>query len=367
MIAIGQKAAEAQADLPGAAAHYGALARLRATLEPKQAELQSLKDELGPLLHDASFSARSLRVPAMVAAGVIVVVLVLYLGSIALSGLFASHLPAWVAQACPKDAKLVGYIDVDRLRSTDLWDSLEDKMGKDHGMLGGIQTDLEPDDVAAFAVIGTGRGELFLVETKEDLALDELFKNPPKDSDVKEKHDIEYARQGSMLVAKIGKRRFLAGSAHPEDTFFDALKRIDKKETPELDDDLQQALDDVAGNDAYGATMNDGMPVAGLRAMGLGVDFGSKIAVDATLVFKKKRHAENFREDFAEMLEDAREKFKGAPAPIRRQMEDALDLAEGIRVRQSGSAVRLSGAWSTDDVEDLVPTGPGGFPGRGFF
>jgi len=357
MIAIGEKAAQARADMPGTAAHYDALARLQASLQTKQAELDALKQELGPLLDGASFSAQSLRRPAIIAGCVVVGVLVLYFGWTALSGLFAPRLPTWVAQACPKDTEVIVYVDMQRVRDSELWESLEGKIDKDRGSWG----ELGPDDIAAFAFVKSNNGEFVFLETEEDLSLVDLFKNPPEESKIKTKNNTEYVEHEGQFVAKIGKNRYLLCPHYRGNSFRDALKRIEKKESPKFDKDLQRALDEVVGEDCYAATteiepvIEKELSLRGLRAVGCGASFGSKVVVCGTLVFRNKRNAKNFHEDYADLLEEWQEKVEKVPRRRRRQMEQVLEWAEEIRVRQSGSLVRLSGKWDFEDIEEFDP------------
>ncbi|MHC4178900.1 MAG: hypothetical protein ACYSWU_15415 [Planctomycetota bacterium] len=78
-ITIGQKVEAVKADMPGAAAHYGALERLRATLQTKQGDLATLGQELGPVRDTAGGQFFTFKRRLILAGGALFGILILYL------------------------------------------------------------------------------------------------------------------------------------------------------------------------------------------------------------------------------------------------------------------------------------------------
>ena len=62
---------------------------------------------------------------------------------------------------------------------------------------------------------------------------------------------FEYIRSGHEYVAKTGNCTYCG--ANSEDDIERTLKRLDRKESPDLDKNLQRAMETVAGNDYYAA------------------------------------------------------------------------------------------------------------------
>ncbi|RLI47887.1 MAG: hypothetical protein DRP09_21965, partial [Candidatus Thorarchaeota archaeon] len=374
MIQIGTKTNTARPDLPGAAGNYGAIDQLRTTQQQKQAELQQLQAEIGPIVDTGTVTTAKQSglkyLPRVI--GAIAAILILYFGIGWVWGLLFGGLGDF-AYYVPDDASGMVYINVDELRDSELevvselFDSA-DKMVKGNS----LPLEITSDDVKeVFVILGSDPEKITIVmKTAEDMDLDEIVKDYKKNN-VKSHKDIDYVQVGSryqgMYLAKTDKKTYCMSG--DEENLKSVLKQFSRKKKTELDDALQDALDFVDGEDHF-AVMNTssarGMPGIGgmgmmfgkAEAMGIGVSINSSIDVKATVFFEDKDDAADLAEDMEkelekgiEELEDMLDKVKDSQ---KEQTETALKMMKQIDIDQSGKAIEVEWDYDTDEVNEML-------------
>ena len=250
MIAIGKKAAAERSEMPGAAGAYAALDRLQSSLDAKQAELMVVQDEIGPLwdVEGARFGA--LKKPAIVVGVVGGGLILLYLlWSLLASTLFAAGLPSWVRYYVPSDTQAVVYCNMDRLRKTEVFKKLEELLPSRSEFAYGSGFALHPDDVRDVFVVVRIDSPFAVYRTHEDLPLARVVSKADRDSQPEQFKGCEYVRSGHEYVAKTGYCTYC--EANSEDDIERILKHLDRKESPDLDENLRRAIETVGRNDYY--------------------------------------------------------------------------------------------------------------------
>ena len=374
MIQIGTKTNTSRPDLPGAAGSYGAIDQLRATQQQKQAELQQLQAEIGPIVDTGTVAtAKQSGLKYLPhAIGAIAAILILYFGIGWVWGLLFGGIGDF-AYYVPDDASGMVYISVDELRDSDLeiiselFDSA-DEMVKGNS----LPLKIASDDVKeVFVILGSGPEKITIVmKTAEDMDLDEIVKDYNKDN-VKSHKDIDYVQIGSryqgMYLAKTDNKTYCMSG--DEENLKSVLKQFSRKEKAELDDALQDALDFVDGEDHFAVMKTSsaqGMPgigdmsmmVGDAQAIGIGVSINSSIDAKATVFFKDKDDAADLVEEMEKGLEEGIEELEDmldeARGREKEQMETALQMMKAIDIDQSGKAIEFEWDYDTDEVNELL-------------
>lgn len=378
MINIGIKTDSARADMPGAAGNYGAIDRLRTGLQEKEAELQRLGAEIGPIAEagDLDSMGRSAKryLPHAIIALVGIVVLYFLVGWLG-GALFGGGGLGDLAVYVPEDARGIAYFHFQKLRERDskVFNSLSDSLSKAMTHQDNQMLKLDPDELVECLLVFPAKMQEFVgvFRTASDMELEDLVKNyDPKN--VESYKDIEYVRVGpayqALYLAKSGKRTFCFSVQ--ESTLKDTLSRVARQEKPELPDALQEALEYAGKEDHFVvADMKNGSAIPGLdemsremgkvEAMGMGLSVGSNVEARATLIFRDKDDAADAEEKFEKELDKGIEEMeKGidkAPAgTMKDQMETGLKMMKKLDVSRSGQSLHLTWKYDTDEVEDLL-------------
>jgi hypothetical protein len=252
MIALGKKTSAAKPEMPGAAGAYAAIDRLQSSLEAKQGELKVVADAIGPLWDAKGTRFSKLKRPAIAVGAIGSGLILLYLlWSLLASTLFAAGLPSWVRYYVPSDTQAVIYCNVDTLRKTEVFKKLEELLPSRADFAYGSGLALHPDDVRDVFVVVRIDGPFAVYRTHEDLPLAKVVARADRDSPPEKFKGCEYLRSGHEYVAKTGYCTYC--EANSEDDIERILKHLDRKESPDLDKNLQQAIKIVGRNDYYAA------------------------------------------------------------------------------------------------------------------
>lgn len=384
MIAIGQQTETVKPDLPDVGGSYSAIAQLRTSLEAKRAELDSLDAELGPMLE---LDAKSVPIEKLwswlvIGGGTLVVFLVLYIGfQLFVSPFFAGSLPRWTRDYLVEDAIGVGYANLAEISDSPL---VEDFLG---GLLGNgdLPADLDVEDFnAAFTVVLPDGNNVLILRLMEDLPLDDLLPSRGNTSSERvtgtsEYRGIEYATImtsggasgfGHYFVAKTDANTYC--TAGDDDALREVLARFGDRdrETVELDEEIQELVSYVGGEDTYFVSLiegplafavaladeMEGMPEFGkIDAYGIGLSMNSRsVSCRGMAKFGRERDARRWKEDFHSGIDNFEELIKDAPKSEQAGMKAAIGLAEAVRVKQRDNTAYISGTWSVAEIEDVI-------------
>jgi hypothetical protein len=377
MVAIGRATWAARPEMPGAAGVYAALDRLQSSAGARQAELKVVEDAIGPLWNAEATRFGTLKKAAIIAGVVGGGLIVLYLlWALLASTLFATGLPSWVRYYVPRDTLAVVYFNMDSFRKTQVFEKLEglipsrSEIKRSNDLL-----QLCPEDVRDVFCFAQEEGPLVVLRTHEDLSLAQIAPKGDRDSRPERYKGYEYykyTRRGNEYCAKTGACTYCF--APSEDSMERMLKRLDRKESPRLDKDLQSAVESVAGNDCYVAVAVSALtgergPLYGMPSrlgrlaervnyMAAYASFGSSVRFQYLLAFDKQSDADDCKEVLDSANED-REKLddvlENLPFYIRMVAAKlAKRCSEATTVTRKGCLVYSRTDLKMDDVEDLI-------------
>lgn len=344
MVAIGRAAATVRPDMPDGAAQYGALDRLNATLSARQQEVEAVQRELAAS-GGVGLRGDGWKKPAMAVGGVGGVLIAGYLlFAVLVPALFGGGgVPKWAFYCIPEDAKVVGYIDMDKVRESELLSGVEELIpGPMKQQYGGSDFDFE--DVSEVFAAGDEEDMVAVVRMQEDCSLKSLLPKELRDRiQPKSYKDVEYISAGRGVMAKTADRTFCFASN--ENLLKDAISRLDRKERAEIDKNLQVGLNAVSGGDIYFVATSlggDELPFQ-FEAFHSQAWLGSSLQVQTTWVFEESDDAEKAKkmvDGFFAMADEA-------PAPIK-------TLLEAVTISQKGKYLYGNAKWKIKDIKDLL-------------
>jgi cell division protein FtsB len=374
MIAIGKKASAAKAEMPGAVGAYAALDRLQSSLEAKQGELKAIEDEIGPLWNAEGAGFRALKRPLIVIGAIAGGLVLLYLlWNLLAATMFAAGLPTWVRYYVPNDTQAIVYFNVDKFRKTQVFEKLEGLLPSRSEMKRFFAWYVCPDEVRdVFFLVQEDGCPIVVLRTYEDLPLAKIVSNRERDSEPQKYKGFEYIRSDNGYCAKTATCTYCI--APSEDSIERTLKRLDRKESPRLDKDLQSAVESVAGNDYYAAIASSaltgehsnlpGMPrrlrriVERVNYAAAYLSFSSSVRFQYLLAFDKQSDAEDCKEalesdnENLDKLEDALERL---PPQMRTVVAKvAKRCREATTITRKGCLVHSRTDLKMADVEDVI-------------
>jgi len=356
VVAIGAKINIARPELPDLAGNYGAIDQLRAAIQPKQAELEQLQTEIGPIEFDKEtlFSVgKAGRKYLPYGIGAIAVILILYFGIGWVWGLFSPAGWKEFQYYVSDDVSSFTYTNLTNLRKSNLF---EDKVDSITSGLKRNDLDIDVDDIEEIIKISSKDvGSIQVFKTSEDLYLEDMVKSTGKINTETYK-DIDYVLLGrgySGCLAKTEKKTYCL--ARNKEAMEEAIKHLDKEEKPEFDEYFQEALEHVEKLDRYKVSLGSG----DAKASGDGFSVGSSVKdkeiklfrqeKDAEKVFKElKKIIERNKEDLEDAIEDADDK------DLKKYLETKLSFLEASKQSQSGNAWKGEWSYDTDELEDLA-------------
>ena len=367
-IRIGRKAEEARPETPEAAAHYLAIDRLRASLSGKSDQLATLEAEIGPVLGGEIPRLGSLVGPLKLVGGAAAAILVVYfLWTLTAASLMEGDVPRRYRYYIPGSVRGLSFIDFDRLRETDLYADLEPMSPAIKRLL---PRNLDVDDVEdLFFVTLRDFSTVTIVRTMEDLSLEDFLPESDEKLDTSDYKGIEYG------CFREGYRRYWAAKtdtctyavSHKEDALKTVLRRLERREEPELYDELQTALRCARKGDHYMTMRVPDLPdlyphpfrevldsVTGIESFGVGLSLGSPLDLNAAIVFHRERDAERFNfGDLIERLEDDLRQ-EHMPDEVRDSFQARLDMLRRLKTSCNGNVVRLQGSWNRAEIKELM-------------
>jgi len=297
-----------------------------------------------------------------------------------LKGLLASGGIGEYAPYVPEDATGVAFIDMARLRQSELYEQLKDFIEEaEQESLGQADVwaqQLDMDDIEEFFISGSQESDfVFAVRTTKDFDLGSLLHGAAK-GETKECSGFAYveARRGGrgVYAAKTAARIYCF--APKEGILRDALCRLSKKEKLELNQDLQGILDRVTRYDHYFAFVAGGFP-AGPRGLpslpalpfpgfgeprGIGVGFTVRASIrgEVLLRFAERHEAEAVEQLVHTGLQGAIASMRLAISQLRgtrrEEAEKLLRLMGSVGVSRSGAIVAITASARAEEIEELI-------------
>lgn len=296
-------------------------------------------------------------------AAVLIVATVLVLLVVNLLG-GSSAIPSWATYFIPEDAQMIGYVNVDKIRGSDLFADLREAMNKQVSQMGANFT---PDDVSELVVVaqsvGVGQQPLTISRWKKDYALRDVLPKDRLDQSIQTYKGIEYVSlkrspfESGGLIAKTGDRTFCI--APNEDLLKKTIERLDRKQEAKLDKNLQSALDSVGGCHAYVVglkTQSAAAPVP-FEVFYARAWLTSSLQVELTAVCTNAAIAKNGKAEIDQGLSRGIELFG-------KTNKDLASLLSAISVRQNGKKLCVEAKWKNKDLMALKNSGMP-FPGLG--
>ena len=295
--------------------------------------------------------------PLLIAGGVVVV-----LGGLAcilllvVMPMLAGGLPSWTKDYIPKNATKISftnYADMRKGAESMGQDEKElEKMGKGVG-----ESQLKAEDVEAVLDVTSKSVRLTVIRAAEDMDLNKAFDY--KKDDVKKTNDREYAKIGNQGYAcKTADRTFCLSSGEgAEDNLKDLIKRLDKGETYDVPEDLQEVLDYVASTQEFTAEVST---AAGEKAKGAGKLWGTTIESKSITIYEKEKTAEDKHKDLVKAYDENIEEIEKA---LDKADRDDRDKVEAYLHRQAedqgkptldGAAIKRSGSVSVSKLKTLL-------------
>ena len=352
MIAVGRKAETAAVELPGAAGHRSAIQRLRSALEAKENELARLQEALGPIADtDAVRGAfESFKKPLTFVGVMVGAALVLYVVWAILLASFFGDSFARYAYYVPDSVAAVSYFNVSELRGIDPFSEIEGAIPRQFTL------GLDVEDIAEIFLVLDRRSKPTLVlRTVEDLSLEDIASLR---GDTRTRYrDMEYVR-GQMgavrgFMAKTESRTFCV--AEGEEDLKSALRRVDRKEKPDLAEDMRRAVDHVAGHDHFlvltGQRHLRGYGPEGIKAVGAGFSAASSIKAKAIMVFARERDAEKCEQEVEDGITELYDEAESLEPILG---EHVLGMLDALGHRRSGDVVRFSWKYDVADIMALL-------------
>jgi hypothetical protein len=360
MIAIGAKADTSRPAMPDASGVYSAIDQLRTTAQSIRLELQALEQAIGAV-GGGKASIAALKKPAWIAGGVGAVLVVSCLVWVLVSRFFTGGIPSWAAACVPSNAQRVAYVNLDRVRKSDLYKDLEAQFqgGSWADDFGGLR--LRPDDVREIVLTSPGRSgdDIVILRTHADLPLDDVVAKQNRSAKSTTYKGFEYVRASSgYYAAKIARRIYCV--APKEDIIKDVLDRAEKKERPKLDRELKRILDNVGSGDLFMAESDAASsPFGGMlpdfpdfEAVGIAAWIGSRLSVQGLIGFTKERGAEEVVKEFDKMMKKASSEDSG---PFQgKEGKKIVELVSQLKLRQRGKDVLFKGAWKVSDIQEIT-------------
>ena len=362
MVAIGIKTDAARPDLPGVAGNYGAIDQLRSTLQPKQAELEQLQAEIGPIADKETLSSASslARKYAPISIGAIAAILILYFGIGWIWGLIFPGGWKEFQYYIPDEVTSIQFADLQEMREHDeLEDNVNSIINESLGMVKNY-LDIDEDEIEKVLQVASQKGSSFLViKTAKDSDLEDVIKNFD-DKNMETYKDIDYAKLGrgySGCLAKTAKKTYLFTTN--KDSIEETLKQYLEKEKPDFDEDFQAAFDEVDTYDQFLVSVGSKkIPAVSSGFVVTSGIFGSAFKEKTVTIFDKEKDAEETYEDAEKNLERKIEDLekeieRGDNKKRKKALEAQLKLAKSTSIKLKGNEVIESSKIDLEDLEDL--------------
>jgi hypothetical protein len=336
-------------------------------------------------------------------------------------GAASNGLPTWAAFCVPPETTAIAYLNVDKLRESEvlkMFERLGKELGKEFGKAPlpqdvNIQAKMMPFKDVFFAF--RGDTVVAVLRTRDDLSLETIGTTlsgpgavpnpffgaapgsapgtaPDSTAPAIQTHaGVPYVRSPACCVAKLSACTYcLAGQ---EGDLKAALERFQRHEAPPLGADLQEALKNtpkgdhfVAGVPSPGALPTMPLPGAGIQGLASKLRWFAAAgqldtAIRGEFVFfvVDQADATKFKTEFDRGMANMDQEVGRVPPHMRDMMQQFAKLLRGIRLSQSGNRLQANVHWSVPDIEALgrsaadmarsmrMPMMPGsGFPGGGF-
>lgn len=307
----------------------------------------------------------------------------------------ASVLPRWATFAVPSQAKGVVYVNVDKLRQSELYRMLQRLVKSASVPVPGMQLgpifSLADNLTELFVAFGQNTEPIIVFRTREDMSLDVLVSStidafeatlpaplrgaarPPLQTGAYA--NVEYLRlPGGGCLAKTAPATFCG--TQTEENLKEALGRFQRNESLPLSPDLQEALSHARGDHYFalvdlrqwqpGGFAAPALPASGAgwpAWLGFGATATSGLSIDGTLGFATEPEAQAAKKDLDEMIKKIDEGLgelpPNAPPQMREMLEKSRRIVRAIRASQSGKTVRLTASCSVKDIEDLLSQAKG--------
>jgi hypothetical protein len=305
------------------------------------------------------------------------------------SGTASNGLPVWAAFSVPPDTTAVAYVNLDRLRQSEVLKMFE-RLGKEFGK-GQIPQDFSIQAKMmpfkdAFLVFKKGTS-VGVLRTRDDLSLETIGATlsgpgaipnpffgaapsnlpgaaPGNTAPAIQNHaGVSYVRASASCVAKLSACTYCI--AEHEGDLKEALERFQRQEAPPLGTDLQEALKNtpkgdhfVAGVPTAGALSTMPIPGGGtqglaskLRWFAVAGQVDTSIRGEAAILFAAETDATKAKGEFDSALANIDQAVGRMPPPMHDMMQQFAKLLRGIRLSQSGNRLHASANWSVKDIE----------------
>jgi hypothetical protein len=293
-----------------------------------------------------------------VGGGIVAVLIVAGLIWAVVAMLSGGGIPAWAVYYIPENTQWIAYVNLDKLRGSDLYAQI--RKGADKRAMQ-IEGDVDADDVSEAFVAGAGFGPadepLVVLRTTKDRPLKEFLPKERRDQPTQSFKSIEYAGFGKSadgkerVCAKTGERTYCFAAS--EDALKQAIQRLDRKERAKLDKNLQAGLDAVAGGNLYAAGINlrnAQMPFA-IEMFNTRAWVTSAVQIEATVVFADANDAEKCKKMIDGFLANLTKLSTMMPGDQKKELESLLS---GVNFSQDGKELRCEAKWNNADVMALV-------------
>jgi hypothetical protein len=367
IITIGRKTLDARPQLAEAEAHFAAVDQIRTSLFGKEDQVVALQSQLERILAHRLPSLQSFVKPLIVGCVAVGAVLAVWLLWAAVGVMFRGPLIA--APFCyyvPDTATGVGYINLTKLRESDLYAEFDSAVSRE---LRRLPFDISEDDVneLLFVMLDGGR-EVTVARIREDLPAEEVVSGTDDNAKLSEYQEFEYVRTGNsyrgQYVAKTAPYTFCI--ADDESSLRNVLRTFERQEESELDDDLRAVLRRVSGQDHYLAmrrapghrhTAFPGDVVVLVRtltgagsanAFGIGTTIStSSVSLEAATAFRTERDGRRLEEEFAAWTAVMEEQINNSRHSQARRdaMKQGVDMLKEARVWNTVSGKLATRHW----------------------
>ncbi len=324
---------------------------------------------------------RALKKPLSIISAIAIGLLLLYLLWKVLSAtLFASGLPNWIRYYVPNNTQLVGYFNVDKFRKTPLYDKIKGHLPSRSEIKRSQGLRLHPDEIqdvfVIFEKIGNqprqSRG-ITILRTHQDLPLDKVVSKIEKVSQTQEYKGLEYILlyPNGECYAKTGTSTYCIASS--EDMMETTVEKLNSKQFPNLDKDIQSAIKDITNNDFYVAMASSvligehnpdfmtGMPkklrraIEGANYMTGYLAFSSSPTIGWSVSFENQSNAEDYKDAIEAIGSLVDPDDMPIPPAVRKIFGKIFKMYnDGNTITQKGCLVSCRLDLKMPDIEDLI-------------
>jgi hypothetical protein len=297
-----------------------------------------------------------------------------------------STIPAWAGSFVPPDAQGVLYFNLDKLRRSELYATVQRLIPSAAPMGPGptftqVASFLE-NFSEVFVVLAAKGKPVFVLRSREDLPLEKLVsmardlqpKTPfgtsgpaAPNPELKTLGAVQYTlNPAGGAFAKTGSSTF-CGTQSEEDLKA-LLGRLERNEATPLGQEVQRALQEARGDHFIAVTglgemasqspLPGGMRIPGMNLRpqwaGIGFSADTQLRVDGAVGFGSDREAQDLKKKWDDIVKEAERDLRNVSPQDRDLPNKVMGLMTAVRLSASGSALRISGSWRVKDIEDTV-------------